>query len=778
METLWQDVRYGARTLRRQPGFSLIAILTLGLGIGATAALFSVIDAALLRPLPYSHPEQLMSIDLDVPQRDRRLTLGPSLIDARLFRNSPVVASVAVGRNSRSLIVDAGQAERIPVQEMSEGYLDVYQVRPRLGRPFSEEDLVGGAPPVAMLSYTYWQRRFGTATDVIGRTITIEGDPTIIVGVLPEGFQPKTDLWRPLRLEPRMQAMRGAGTSVIARLREGVTQTMAEQELTDRLRQAGAVDTPVKLTSLLMQTTRGARSTAKTLAGGVGLLLLIACVNVAGLLLAQGSRRAAELAVRASLGAGRGRLIRQLMVENIVLTTAGTLAGLALAWLSLDAIVSLIPIGLSPAGASVNLVVLALTTATAIGTSLLVGLVPAWRLSRASLTSSMGSGNRSGSPLSRRSGQLLIASEVALAIILLAGAGVLVRSFERLVSVDLGFQPDAVTTMEVAPLKLDSAVISTFYPELLEKVRALPGVQSAGAIDFAPLVGGSMVTSAKGASDARVTANTQHVLPGYFEAMGIQLRAGRFLAKEDRGAPHVVIDEASAAQLFPGGSAVGQTFTLMNSPVIVVGVVHNVKHWGAETSRTRPNIYAQVEDTNKLPLLVVLRMNSTARLSPDSLRDLATSIGPPVLVERIRPGGDLLDDNVATPRKRTVLISLLGSLGLLLTLIGIASVTAYAVTRRTHEIGVRMAFGADAGSVVRTMMRDATWPVGVGLVLGLGAAFYATRFVASFLFETTPTDPITFAAVAALLAVAATWAAWVPARRAARVDPVQALRGE
>jgi hypothetical protein len=262
--------------------------------------------------------------------------------------------------------------------------------------------------------------------------------------------------------------------------------------------------------------------------------------------------------------------------------------------------------------------------------------------------------------------------------------------------------------------------------------------------------------------------------------MGIQLRAGRFLTAGDRGADRVVIDEACAGQLFPGEPAVGQTLTLATAktPAVVVGVVNNVMHWGAGSTRTRPNIYAQVADANTLPLLVVLRTAPTVQIAPDSLRDLASSIGPAVLVERIRPGGDLLADNVATPRKRTLLLALLGSLGLLLTLIGIATVTAYAVSRRTHEIGVRMAFGADAGSVVWTMMRDATWPVGAGLLLGLGASYYATRLVASFLFETTPTDPVTFASVAALLALAATCAAWLPARRAARVDPVQALRGE
>jgi predicted permease len=448
----------------------------------------------------------------------------------------------------------------------------------------------------------------------------------------------------------------------------------------------------------------------------------------------------------------------------------------------LDAIVAILPLEL-PANtfATVNGVVIALTAATSIATALVFGVIPAWRLSRTTLTGISAGTRAGGLGLSRKTGQLLVAAEVALAVVLLAGAGLLLRSFDRLLSVDLGFDPGRVVFIRAAPVERAPGNSQAFYPGFIDALRKTPGVEAVGAIDFIPLRRSSVTTSAQSPDAAIEEVATQNVLPGYFETMGIPLRAGRVFTANDPNPRGLILDEAAAARLFPDGDAIGRTVGMRSrgmDSAEVVGVVANVKHWGAQVEADLPNIYGLVNLDHAPSMHVVFRPAAGGPPPDSAIRDIAAAIGPPVLVELIQPGEALLSTNLAVQRHRTVLLSLLGGLGLLLTLVGIASVTAFAVSHRTQEIGVRMAFGADARSVVWTMMRDAVWPVGLGLLAGLGAASYATTLVASFLFETTPTDPMTFAAVAALLAVAATCAAWLPARAAARVDPVQALRAE
>jgi hypothetical protein len=581
MDTVLLDVRYGVRSLLKHRAFSTVAILTLAIGIGVSTALFSVIDAALLRPLPYPHPEELVGVTVRETYNGKSGRYDPSMADLRAWRGSErIFAHIGAGRVTGVVprVVETGQAERLIVGEASEDFLEVYGVKPLLGTAIQIEDTREGAPVVALLGYTYWQSRFGGAPDVVGRVIRIAGVPATIVGVLPAGFYRETAVWQSKQTSVFGASLRGSGTPVEGRLRPGVTLVQAERELTDLTKRTasgagGATDVRVEIRSMYDLETGGSGKTITPLAWGVSLILLIACVNVAGLLLARGAIREPELAIRASIGAGRGRLVRQLLTENLLLSFAAGVVGVGLAWSALDALVAIIPMSLpANAPATVNLTVLEL-------------------------------------------------------------------------------------------------------------------------------------------------------------------------------------------------------------PRRVIGVVGNVRHSGPLWA-PMPEVYVLYGQAAPHPLRIVLRPRSSAVPSGDRLRQMAQAVGPKVLVGRIRSGADDLGERVLTPRRRTLLLGLLGGLGMALTLVGIFSMTAYAVARRTKEIGIRMALGAGPADVTRTIVRDAAWPALLGLSVGSAGAFYATRVIASFLFDTTPHDPATFATVAALMGGAALVAAWVPARRAARVDPVIALRAE
>jgi predicted permease len=629
-----------------------------------------------------------------------------------------------------------------------------------------------------MLGHAYWQRRFASDPAVVGRSVRIGREVITVIGVVPQGFERSIDIWLPIRNPP---ALRGF-TEGYARLRDGISLDVAQREWTAEL-QKGAPwpsGATIQLTPLLEDVSRGSRKMMKTLAGGVGLILLIACVNVGGLLLARGSTRASELAVRAAIGAGRIRLVRQLLTESVVLAAAGTVSGIFLAWLFLDAIVALVPLDLPDSSTpALNWLVVGLTGATAAATALIFGMVPARRLSRAAVTSIGTGGNRHGSePLTRRTGQILIAIELALAVVLLAGAGLLLRSLDRLLTVDLGFDPDAVVVVRAAPAEPAPESRQAFYANLLDACRRLPGVIAAGATDAAPLAPRGSSTNFSSPGRPPQMFDAQLVSPGYFETLGIVARAGRLFAEDDRNAERVVLDDMAAAQLFPDGNAVGGMVTWFKTNYEVVGVVGHIKRGGALREVERGNVYRLIPSNHAGVLDVVLRPLPGVTVPANTLRQTAMSAGAGVVVDRVGPGSELLSENVVTPRRRTILLSILAGLGLLLTLVGIASVTAYAVARRTREIGVRIAFGASPPSVVWNMVADAAWPMVAGLAAGLGASLYATRLIATFLFDTQPHDALTFVAAAAVILITSAIAAWLPARRAASVDPVLALRSE
>jgi putative ABC transport system permease protein len=799
MDALFQDLRTGLRQLVRQRGSSLVAVVTLALGIGVSASLFSVIDAAMLRPLPYPNPEQLVRIRVEEVQPDGR-TSSPtaSMEDMRTWQKAGDILSATAGTGSafRGRIADGPQPERLRVQHFTEDYLPMLGITPVIGRGFSREDTDPGAPLVALLGYGYWQSRYGGRADAVGQTIRLDADVATIVGVLPSWFEATTPLATPLQIPVKEFSRRGTGrVTVYARLRPGVTIEQARDRLSagmpSRILPDGRRrETRVVVMSELESTTAQYRATVNVLAGAVGLILLIAAVNVAGLLLARGAARQSELAVRASLGAGRGRLVRQLLTESVVLAIPALALGVLLAWLSLDLIVANIPMTLpqnSPA--TLNPTVIALTAALLMPTTLLFGLVPAIRLSRVRIGSVLARGSRQvGSSLSRRGSQALIAVEIALAVVLVAGAGLMIRSLVRLSAVDLGFRPDGLLTMQVLPLDRSPAAHKAYYSALVERLRTVPGVGSAGLVDNFALGGGTTFSGVTVAGKSTGTTVFE-VLPGYFETIGAVLRQGRFPTPSDyaAGLRGVVINESGKRLLFPDGSAVGREMVRAGAgeqSCTVLGVIGDIRHGGPLNARSvgASQVYFPLDpsedDLNTAMTIVVRPSSGDVPGLSDRLREAAQGIGPRVLVERIRSGNDWFGDRVITPRRRTVLLGLLGGLGLVLALVGVFGMTAYAVARRTAEIGVRMAFGARPGQVVRTILRDSAVPIAIGTVAGVGGAALASRIVESFLFETAPRDPVTLAAVALTLACTGCLAALVPALRGARVDPVSSLRAE
>lgn len=793
MDTLLLDIRYGVRQLFKQRGSSIVAILTLALGMGASTAIFSVVHATMLRPLPYPNPEQLVDIMPEVTERDQRYTLAPSMADMRDWQAASDIFSIVAGSGSafRGRITDGTAPERIQVRHFTEDYLSMHGVVPVLGRGFTREDTRPGSGLVALLGYGYWQSRYAGRIDVIGQTIRLDDENATIVGVLPVWFHALTPLATPLRVAPNMFARRGSGAVYVeARLRPDVTIEQARERLAARMANPTRPmpdKRPARpiITSRLESSTSQYRTSVAVFAGAVGLILLIAAVNVAGLLLARGSTRYSEFAVRASLGAGRARLIRQLLTESLALAIPGTVIGVLLAWLSLDLIAGNLPFAL-PVNSPVviNGTVLLLTIALLAPTTVLFSVVPALRLSHIQIDAVLARGTRQvGSSFSRRGGQLLIAAEIAIAVVLVTGAGLMIRSFIRMSEVDLGFAPDGLITMEVLPLDRTPAAHQAFYEQLLQRLRTMPSIASVGLVDNFVLAGGTSFSGVTVDGDD-IDTIVFEATPGYLEAIGARVVEGR-LPAADSVQPSVVINESAARKMFPQGGATGRELLRRGGErrFTVTAVIRDLRHGGPLDRRNLglPQVFFPLEPSEfdlNAAMMVVARPSRGASTIAGELRDAAQSIGPPVLVERIRSANDYFGDRVVSPRRRMVLLGLLGGLGLTLALVGVFGMTAYAVTRRTAEIGVRMAFGASPGQVVRTMLGDSALPIVIGTLLGVVGAVASARVIQSFLFDIAPTDRLTLTAVAATLAVSGCLAALLPAMRAAKVDPASSLRTE
>jgi predicted permease len=807
METLLRDVRHAGRSLLRQPGFAALAIATLAVGIGANAAIFSAVDAVLLRLLDYPHPERIVTVATDWRKTGAR---GPvSAPDFHDWHDSAssfdAMAYYIGGETSVSI---GGAADYATVMRVTPGFFRVFGIDAAMGRLIGPQNETPGAPFEAVISHDFWTTRFGARTDAMGSRVVFGERSFTIVGVMPAGFgfPGRTDVWYPARIQAETTSRGGHNYRVVARLKEGVSVEQAQAEMTAiaaRLERAypetndgkGAAVTPLQ-----DQLVGDTRPSLNLLAGAVALVLLIACANVANLLLARATGRTAELAVRAALGADRRRLAMQLMTESLVLALASAVAGLLLARWGVAALVALAPAGLPRASEiAVDGRVLLFAVALSLLASVLFGIAPALQASRLDLNRSLRQGGRGGSiGGGTRLRSALVVVEIALAVTLVAGASLLIHSFVALGRVALGFDSDHLLVAETSvPVRdLSSARrATTFYASLLPRLASLPRVTAVAGVRGLPAArarfghqsnGGYWIEGGPSREALGVRAPQAEftvVTPGYFHTMRIPLRLGReFGAGDQFDAPFVVIvNEALARQAFGDADPIGRRIGCgLDTPkfMTIVGVVGDVRSYDPSRPPS-PEIYMPYEQhpLTATTLALVARTagdpTSIARTFSETIR----ALNPDVPV-RTTTMTDALSYSVAAPRFRTLLVSAFAAVALLLAVAGVYGVIAYAVSRRTSEIGVRMAMGAAAGDILRLVMGEGLRLAAAGIAIGCALAAAVAQLLRGMLFGVGPADPLVFAIVPIALLATAAAATAVPALRAARVDPIQALRTE
>lgn len=812
LEMLMQDLRYALRTLTRKPGFAFITVLTLALGIGANAAIFSAVRAVLLRPMPFPEPDQLVGVfstSVRTPDRANGSVSPPDFADWR--HDSRSFAELSAITANAFALTGHGAAEQIPGAYVTGGFFNVLGVPALYGRTLLPPDEAAGAGDVVVIGHGLWSRRFGADPGVVGRTITFDGVPYRVLGVMPRSFAYplQSEVWLPLRFTERdLATQRGAQyLDVIGRLRPEVPLEQAREEMRAiALRQAAAYPNNNRDKRIAVHGVRDAmvtnvRPALLLLLGAVGFVMLIVCVNVANLILTRALGRTREIAIRSALGAGRVRLVRAVLVESLVLALAGGLAGLALAVWGSQAIATLqdglgIPL-LSET--RVDSVVMLFTAGISIAAALLFGTLPAWHTAALDVSQRIreDSANATGDRSRQRIRGLLIVAETALAVVLLVGAGLLLRSFMRMTSVELGFDPRGVQTFTIslpAAKYAQPAERAAFVESLMSGITRHPGVESAGAIFGMPLTNFRYSISMS-TLDGRTLDNDEQsqrsmqirvVTPDYFRTMGIPIVQGRAFTAADRlGAPPtVLVNETAAQRLWPGESALGHEFTLgtrmgqggANSGGTVVGVAGDVHDWGPVLA-VRPTVYLSHAQTPVSFLTVGVKGRGEVA-SLEQLRAAVAGLDPELPMFRVRTMEQLVSNAFAQPRIYLILLGLFAATAVLLAAIGIYGVLMHVVAQRTREIGIRLALGARRGEVVGMVVRQALVLAVTGLVLGLALAAASSRFVGTLLFGIQPTDVVTYGSVVAGLFLVALLASYLPARRASRIDPVRALRYE
>ena len=811
MESIIKDIRYGVRGLLKHPGFTGIVVITLALGIGASTAIFSVVDNVLLRRLPYRNAERIVAIEEFNSEGTRGQVTSANFLDWRA--QNTVFEQLTAIKTTTSNLALSDHAERIDLAQTNANFFDVLGVIPQYGRLFIPQDEQAGHDPVVVVSNTLWQRRFGSDPSLVGKPITLDGRNYTVIGITPPGFEypKKTELWvPPLRLVPELYAnqdvtqTRGMGyLSAIALLKPGVSlkQAAAEMEtITARLRQQYPNTNNRRFNRVVSLHDDLIGDTNKVLwllLGAVTFVLLIGCANVANLLLASGAARQKEMAIRTALGASRWRVMRQLFTESTILALTGGAVGVLVAFWGLAAITRLLPANFPRLNEiHLDLRILGFTFAASILTGILFGLAPALQVSHRDVQESIRETGRgaSGSRRQNRFRQALIVGEVALCVVLLAGAGLLFRSFLRLQSVNTGFVAEQVLTARLTPSGTNftqQADFNKFYTQVLEKLSAVPGVTDAGIINNLPLdsgpttgfrVEGRPITT----PDKWPMVNYRTVSPNYFRAMSIPVVQGRaYTDRDNLSAPLVmIINQQTAREIFPDENPIGKRITFGNTdqnkqPVWfeIVGVVADVRSLELR-EESQPEIYfSSLQDYWPAMSLVVRATVEPSSLA-GSVRQVVNEVDKSVPVSEVKTMEHVVSESITQPRFNLFLLGLFGTVAMLLSAAGIYGVTAYTVTQRTHELGIRLALGAQVGDVLKMILGQGMAVIGVGLVLGLVAAFWLMRLLRSLLFGVGENDLLTFVAITFVLLIVALIACYIPARRATKVDPLEALRAE
>jgi putative ABC transport system permease protein len=809
MKTLLQDLRYAARTLWKSLGFTLVAVTALALGIGANTAIFSVVKAVLLSPLPYPQSERLVWVRESNPGADipDEPASAPNFNDWRT-QTAGFEGLTAYSDTGLTITGDGVEPERVPGAVVSANFFQVLGVSPVLGRGFTPEEEVTGHNRVAVISHGLWQRRFGASPQAIGQTLVIAGNPFTVVGVAPAGFKtPALDakpaqLWIPIVFNLDPTARRSDWLSVVGRLKPGSSVEQARAELS-ALAARLADEYPgtnagwgVTVVALHEKVVGDVRPALWILMGVVGFLLLISCANVANLMLARAASRRQEIAVRSALGARRGRLVRQFLTESLLLSCAGGALGLLFAAWGVELLVGLSP-GNIPRLDEVGLDarVLLFTFAVSLATGVVFGLLPALSASKTDLAESLKEGGSRGSTAGRGARRLrssLVVAEIAIAVVMLAGAGLMIRSFLSLLAVDPGFRPERILAIDLAlpraKYKEDAQVIA-FFEQLTARAAALPGVERAAVVDSLPLGGSGSVLAfvIEGRPDLPPEkvqdAEFTWVSPDYFDLMGIRLvRGERFTGRERLGEPRVaLVSETTARKYWPGEDPIGKRINIGNPEqtpwMIVVGVVSDVRR-GALDKEPYPQLYAHASQFPVRGMTLVTRTSGDPRALVPALRHELAALDRDLPLYEPRTMEQVLSDSISRRRFQMLLIAAFAGVGLLLAAVGIYGVISYTVAQRTHEIGVRVALGARAPDILRLVVGQGLGLTLAGVGLGLAAAFGLTRVMTSLLFGVSAADPLTYACVSLALLAVALLACLVPARRATKVDPMVALRYE
>jgi putative ABC transport system permease protein len=798
-----KDLRYAIRTLLKRPGFLLVAVSTLALGIGATTAMFTVVNSVLLRPLQFPEPERIVLLEGVNPRQGIKQSnmSVPDVVDWQ--QQSQSFEHIAGFFTWGAFLATGDETERVRAAEVSPEFFPVLSAQPLSGRVFQAGDAQAQSEPVTVISYGLWQRRFGGAAGVVNSKVTLSGVTNTIVGIMPAGFNypDNTELWTAFRLDGTGERRDNRYVNVIGRLKPGVPIAQGQTEM-DTINQRLAqnyVETnsgwSVRLTELRERMVGELRPSLLMLFGAVAFVLLIACANVANLLLARAAYRQKEIALRTALGASRWRVVKQLLTESLLLSVVSGAIGLALSvWL-----IKLL-IGISPPNSprfdeiSINWQVFAFAFGLTILAGLLFGLVPALQTSRTDLNETLKESGRSGAPGKSRNriGGFLIVSEVALSFVLLAGAGLLIKSFMHLREIDPGFQPENVLAVR---LSLPSGKYkqgeprAQIYQQLVEKVKTTPGVQTAGAVLSLPLGGdtfnvgrGVLLEGRNPVPEEASNAAYLTVTPDYFRTLNIPLKEGRTFTDHDNSqSPKVVIvNETMARRLWPGQSPVGRRFSIWRDEKFsreVVGVVGDTKaELDKEGEQQMYVPYAQ--DANWGSLSLVVRTNGEPASFAGAVREAIKSVDKGVATYNVKTMNDVVSTSAAPRRVPMLLLTAYAGVAMLLAVIGIYGITSYYVTQRTHEIGVRMALGAQIADVLKLVLRRAMLLAVTGVVAGIAGAIAVTRYLETLLFGVKPIDVITFALVALGLVLVALLASLIPARRATKVDPLTALRYE